>query len=86
MEHAAQGLHLPSQQRCLVKYSALSLHNMQALFAGYLKLAIQKRLGLPSPFTVRLLKGIETLDDFSRVQEITDTNELHLEFLLQKKK
>ena len=49
----------------------------------YLKLAIQKRLGLPSP--VRILKGTDTPDDFCHLQERTDTNELHLEFLLQKR-
>ena len=50
----------------------------------YLKLAIQERLGLPSPFTVCMLKEAEIVDDFCHLQDITDTNELHLEFVLQK--
>ena len=33
-------------------------------------------------FIVCLLKGTDTPDDFCHLQEITDTNELHLEFLL----
>ena len=35
-----------------------------SLYVRYLKLAIQKRLGLRSPFTVRLLHGTDAPDDF----------------------
>ena len=57
-----------------------------SLFVRYLKLAIQKRPGLPSPFTVCMLKEAEIVDDFCHLQDITDTNELHLEFVLQKRR
>ena len=63
----------------------LTSQHAGSLYVRYLKLAIQKRLGLPSPFTVCLLKGTDTPDDFCHLQEVTDTNELHLEFLLQKR-
>ena len=56
-----------------------------SLYVRYLKLAIQKRLGLRSPFTVRLLHGTDTPDDFCQLREITDTNAIHLEVLLQRR-
>ena len=55
-----------------------------SLYVRYLKLAIQKRLGLRSPFTVRLLHGTDTPDDFCHLREITDTNAIHLEVLLRR--
>ena len=54
-----------------------------SLFVRYLKLTIQERLGLPSPFSVILMKEGEIVDDFCHLQDITDTNELHLEYVLQ---
>ena len=57
-----------------------------SLFVRYLKLTIQERLGLPSPFTVIMLKEGEIVDDFCHLQDITDTNELHLEYVLQKRR
>ena len=50
-----------------------------------LKIAIQKRLGLRSPFTIRLLHGTDTPDDFRHLCEITQTNEIQLAFLLQRR-
>ena len=86
MDQAAQGFTVTVTAALFGKVlCALTSQHAGSLFVRYLKLAIQKRLGLPSPFTVCLLKGTETLDDFSHLQEITDTNELHLEFLLQKR-
>ena len=64
---------------------AVSTPTAGSLHVRYLKLAIQKRLGLPSPFAIRLLQGTETLDDFLPLQECTNTRELHLEFLVQKR-
>ena len=57
-----------------------------SLFVRYLKLTIQERLGLPSPFAVIMLKEGEIVDDFCHLQDITDTNELHLEYVLQKRR
>ena len=57
-----------------------------SLFVRYLKLTIQERLGLPSPFTVSMLKEGEIVDDFCHLQDLTDTNELHLEYVLQKRR
>ena len=86
MEHAAQGFTVTVTAALSGKLlCALTSQHAGSLFVRYLKLAIQKRLGLPSPFTVCILKGTETLDDFCHLQEITDTNELHLEFPLQKR-
>ena len=56
-----------------------------SLFVRYLKLTIQERLGLPPPFTVTMLKEGE-IDDFCHLQDLTDTNELHLEYVLQKRR
>lgn len=64
---------------------ALSSPNAGSLYVRYLKLAIQKRLGLPSPFTVRILKGTEALDDFGHLQDYTNTRELRLEYLVHRK-
>ena len=66
-------------------FCALTSLHVGSLYVRYLKLVIQKRLGLRSPFTVRLLQGTDTPDDFCHLREITDTNELHLEFLLQRR-
>ena len=57
-----------------------------SLFVRYLKLTIQERLGLPSPFAVIMLKEAEIVDDFCHLQDITDTNELRLEYVLQKRR
>ena len=86
MEQTAQGFTVTVTAALSGKLlCALTSQHAGSLYVRYLKLAIQKQLGLPSPFTVCLLKGTEAPDDFSHLQEITDTNELHLEFLLQKK-
>ena len=45
-----------------------------SLFVRYLKLTIQEKLGLPSPFAVIMLKEGEVVDDFCHLQDITDTN------------
>ena len=85
MEHAAQGFTVTVTAALSGKLLyALTSQHAGSLFARYLKLAIQKGLGLPSPFTVCILKGAETLDDFCHLEDITHANELHLEFLLQK--
>ena len=47
--------------------------HVDALLVRDLKLAIQKRLGLRSPFTIRLLHGTDTPDDFCHLREITHT-------------
>ena len=57
-----------------------------SLFVRYLKLTIQERLGLPSPFAVIMLKEGEIVDDFCHLQDITDTNELRLDYVLQKRR
>ena len=59
--------------------------NVDALLVRDLKLAIQKRLGLLTPFTIRLLKGAEPTDDFCHMREIIDTNEIQLDYLLQRR-
>ena len=57
-----------------------------SLFVRYLKLTIQERLRLPSPFAVVMLKEGEIVDDFCHLQDITDTNELRLDYVLQKRR
>ena len=64
---------------------ALTSPHAGSLYIRYLKLAIQKRLGLPSPFTVRILKGTDTLHDFCHLQDCTDTKELQLKFLIHRR-
>ena len=87
MEQAAQGFTITVTAALSGKlfWTRTSKH-AGSLFVRYLKLAIQKRLGLPSPFTVCMLKEAEIVDDFCHLQDITDTNELHLEFVLQKRR
>ena len=62
---------------------AVSTPTAGSVYVRYLKLAIQKRLGFPSPFANRLLHGTETVDDFLHLQECTETRELHLDFLVK---
>ena len=57
-----------------------------SLFVRYLKLTIQERLRLPSPFAVIMLKEGEIVDDFCHLQDLTNTNELHLDYVLQKRR
>ena len=86
MEQTAQGFTVTVTAALSGKLlCALTSQHAGLLYVRYLKLAIQKRPGLPSPFTVCLLKGADTPDEFCHLQEITDTDELHLEFLLQKR-
>ena len=54
-----------------------------SLFVRYLKLTIQERLRLSSPFVVIMLKEGEIVDDFCHLQDITDTQELRLDYVLQ---
>ena len=87
MEHAAQSFTITVTAALSGKlFWTLTSQHAGSLFVRYLKLAIQKRLGLPSPFTVCMLKDAEIVDDFCHLQDISDTNELHLEFLLQKRR
>ena len=44
-----------------------------SLYGRYLKLAIQKRVGLRSRFTLLLLHGTGAPDDFCHLREIRDT-------------
>ena len=60
--------------------------NAGSLCVRFIKLAIFERLRLPSPFVVVMLKGGEVLDDFSHLHELTDTQELQLDYLLQKRR
>ena len=57
-----------------------------SLFVRYLKLTIYERLGLPSPFAVTMLKDGEIVDDFCHLQDLTDTKELRLDYVLQKRR
>ena len=57
-----------------------------SLFVRYIKLTIYERLRLPSPFVVVMLKGGEVVDDFCHLQDLTDTHELCLDYLLQKRR
>ena len=54
-------------------FCALTSRHGGSLYVRYLKLATQKRLGLRSPFTIRLLHGTDTPDDFCHLREITHT-------------
>ena len=54
-----------------------------SLFVRYLKLTIQERLRLSSPFVVIMLKEGEIVDDFCHLQDLTDANELRLDYVLQ---
>ena len=62
-------------------FSTFASQHAGSLFVRYLKLTIQERLGLPSPFAVIMLKEGEIADDFCHLQDITDTNELRLEYV-----
>ena len=57
-----------------------------SLFVRYLKLTIHERLRLSSPFVVVMLKEGEIVDDFCHLQDLTDTHELCLDYLLQKRR
>ena len=57
-----------------------------SMFVRSLKLAIYDKLRLPSPFVVVMLKGKEVVDDFCHLQDLTDTQELCLDYLLQKRR
>ena len=65
---------------------SFSSEHAGSLFVRYLKLTIQERLCLPSPFSVILMKEGEIVDDFCHLQDIADSNELHLEYVLQKRR
>ena len=87
MEQAAQGFTITVTAALTGKlFWTFTSKHAGSLFVRYLKLTIQERLGLPSPFTVSILKEAELVDDFCHLQDITDTNELHLEFVLQKRR
>ena len=77
MEHAAQSFTITVTAALSGKlFWTLTSQHAGSLFVRYLQLAIQKRLGLPSPFTVCMLKDA-VVDDFCHLQNISDTNELH---------
>ena len=57
-----------------------------SLFVRYLKLTIYERLRLSSPFGVIMLKEGEIVDDFCHLQDLTNTNELRLDYVLQKRR
>ena len=50
------------------------------------KLTIHERLRLSSPFVVVVLKEGEIVDDFCHLQDLTDTHELCLDYVLQKRR
>ena len=87
MEHTSQGFTITvTASLSGTLFWTFTSQHAGSLFVRYLKRAIQERLVLTSPFTVCMLKGAETIDDFCHLQDVTDTSELHLEFLLQKRR
>ena len=59
-------------------FCTFTSQHVGVLLVRDLKLAIQKRLGLRSPLTIRLLHRTEPPNDFCHLWEITDPNEIHL--------
>ena len=64
----------------------LTSSNAGSLYIRSVKQEAQSRLGLPSPFSVHILIGTETVDDFAHLHECTAANELHLQVIVRRRR